>query len=180
MCRSCSEIHSPMRYEVTIAKISGLRRPGARPPGPPGSINCGTSHLKYLSDTLQIGCRHLTDCVCDGGYDPGCAGDDSAASFAYMEGRDCTGFDDPASGGTCVTCDGACTMFACGWPEHAALWGAGVARTDGARASNRVDSIANTITKSPPGPHTHTVPGSATSVSFVLRGPPRESLIGEC
>ena len=27
-----------MRYEVTIAKISGLRRPGARPPGPPGSI----------------------------------------------------------------------------------------------------------------------------------------------
>ena len=104
MCRSCSEIHSPMRYEVTIAKIS---------------INCGTSHLKYLSDTLQIGCRHLTDCVCDGGYDPGCAGDDSAASFAYMEGRDCTGFDDPASGGTCVTCDGACTMFACEGEEHA-------------------------------------------------------------
>ena len=41
-----------MRYEVTIAKISGLRRPGARPPGPPGSINCGTSNLKYLFDTL--------------------------------------------------------------------------------------------------------------------------------
>ena len=38
-----------MRYEVTIAKISGLRRPGARPPRPPGSINCGTSNLKYLS-----------------------------------------------------------------------------------------------------------------------------------
>ena len=52
MCRSYSEMHSPMRYEVTIAKISGLRRPGARPPGPPGSINCGTSHLKYLFDTL--------------------------------------------------------------------------------------------------------------------------------
>ena len=42
-----------------------------------------------------------SDCACDGGYEPGCAGDDSAASFAYMEGRDCTGFDDPASGGTC-------------------------------------------------------------------------------
>ena len=55
MCRSCSEIHSPMRYEVTIAKISGLRRPGARPPGPPGSINCLTSHLKYLFDTLPSG-----------------------------------------------------------------------------------------------------------------------------
>ena len=53
MCRSCSEIHSPMRYEVTISKISGLRRPGARPPGPPGSINCLTSHLKYLFDTLM-------------------------------------------------------------------------------------------------------------------------------
>ena len=53
MCRSCSEIHSPMRYEVTISKISGLRRPGARPPGPPGSINCLTSHLKYLFDTLR-------------------------------------------------------------------------------------------------------------------------------
>ena len=46
-----------MRYEVTIAKISGLRRPGARPPGPPGSINCGTSNLKYLSHTLRVVCR---------------------------------------------------------------------------------------------------------------------------
>ena len=54
MCRSYSEMHSPMRYEVTIAKISGLRRPGARPPGPPGSINCLTSHLKYLFDTLRM------------------------------------------------------------------------------------------------------------------------------
>jgi hypothetical protein len=44
-----------MRYEVTISKISGLRRPGARPPGPPGSINCLTSHLKYLFDTLDRG-----------------------------------------------------------------------------------------------------------------------------
>ena len=54
MCRSCSEIHSPMRHEVTIAKFSRLRRPGARPPGLPGVINCLTSHLKYLSDTLVL------------------------------------------------------------------------------------------------------------------------------
>jgi len=27
--------------------------PPTRPPGPPGSINCLTSHLKYLFDTLQ-------------------------------------------------------------------------------------------------------------------------------
>jgi len=54
MRRSCSEIHSPMCHEVTIAKKLRLRRPGARPPGPPGVINCLTSHLKYLSDTLVL------------------------------------------------------------------------------------------------------------------------------
>ena len=47
-----------MRYEVTIAKISGLRRPGARPPGPPGSINqLIVGHL--ISNICLTHCMHL-------------------------------------------------------------------------------------------------------------------------
>ena len=56
----------------------------------------------------------VTDCVCDGGYEPGCAGDDPAASFT--DGGDeiwgnCTLFD-PVNGslrGSCVAY-GACTI----------------------------------------------------------------------
>ena len=83
-----------------------------------------------------------SDCVCDGGYESGCAGDDPAASFSDgSNSGNCTEFEaNPEAGGlfvgTCVA-KGACTICCATCADECAAAGVSTGNCTACEAGER-------------------------------------------